>query len=286
MMDKRNKSILGDVLVGMITAGICIFIFEKIEFSNALIAFSPFPLIAGFIRGRTEIENILVKIILMNLLFFVLILAIMNGVFHLILILAIALIGTALGHYVRLYLSKSTVKVIGLLLLFSATVILIGLFGLPAYFDGTMWSKVDKEAPAFTLLTLKGDSVKSSDLQGKVLVMDFWGTWCDPCKKQFPLIEKLYKETRKNENVVFLIINPLVGGDTHEKALEYINNSNYDLPFAFDKEGVTYEKFDVRGMPHLVIIDKDGIIKFTHTGYMESENFYFKIKENLGGLIH
>lgn len=285
-MNTKNKIILWDILAGIITAVICFFILENLKLNIALIAFSPFPVIAGFIRGNTPTDNRFGKIILMNLLFLILIMAIMNGVYHLILILAIALIGTALGIYIRLYFSKSTIKVFGFLSLFSASVLLLGLFGLPAYLDGTMWDKVDKQAPPFTLLTLEGDTIKSSEYKDKVIILDFWGTWCAPCKKQFPLIEKLYKENKENNNVAFFIINPLIGGDTYEKALEFINKSEYDLPFVIDKESVTYGKFNVHALPHLVIIDKEGIIRLTHTGYMESENFYEKIQENLDRLLN
>jgi len=285
-MNTKNKIILWDILAGIITAVICFFILENLKLNIALIAFSPFPVIAGFIRGNTPTENRFGKIILMNLLFLILIVAIMNGVYHLILILAIALIGTALGIYIRLYLSKSTIKVFGFLSLFSASVLLLGFFGLPAYLDGTMWDKVDKQAPPFTLLTLEGDTIKSSEYKDKVIILDFWGTWCAPCIKQFPLIEKLYKENKENNNVAFFIINPLIGGDTYEKALEFINKSEYDLPFVIDKESVTYGKFNVHALPHLVIIDKEGIIRLTHTGYSESENFYEKIQENLDRLLN
>lgn len=285
-MNTKDKIILWDILAGIITAVICFFILENLKLNIALIAFSPFPVIAGFIRGKTPTENRFGKIILMNLLFLILIMAIMNGVYHLIPILAIALIGTALGIYIRLNLSKSTIKVFGFLSLFSVSVLLLGFFGLPSYLDGTMWDKVDKQAPPFTLLTLEGDTIKSSEYKDKVIILDFWGTWCAPCKKQFPLIEKLYKENKENNNVAFFIINPLLGGDTYEKALEFINKSEYDLPFVIDKESETYGKFNVHALPHLVIIDKEGIIRLTHTGYMESENFYDKIQENLDRLLN
>ena len=277
-MNTKNKTNLLDISVGVITAVIAFLILENLKLNIALAAFSPFPVIAGFIRGKIPAKNKFIKIILMNLLFLILIMPIMNGVFHLILLLAIALTGTALGIYIRLCLSTSTIKVLGFLTLFSISAPLLGFFALPAYLDEVMWEKVNKQAPHFTLLTLDGDTIKSSDYKDKVIILDFWATWCKPCKKQFPQIEKLYKE---NNNVALFVINSQIGGDTFEKTTEFISQSKYDLPFVNDLESLTYKSFNIRALPCLIMIDKKGRIRYIHTGYNESENFYENIHDNL-----
>lgn len=274
IMNTKNKSVLWDILVGIITAVISFIILEKLKLSMALIAISPLPLIAGFIRGKNPAENRFKKVILMNLLFLLLIMAIMNGVFDLIPILAVALIGTTLGIYVRLYLFSATIKVLGFLSLFSVSVLLVALFALPAWLDAVMWEKVNYQAPEFTLLTLDGDTIKSSEYADKVIILDFWATWCGPCIKQFPLIEKLYNKNKGNDDIAFFIVNSQTRGDTHEKALKFINKSEYNLPFVNDIKSLAYKKFDVSALPHLIIIDKKGMVRFTHTGYAESDNFY------------
>lgn len=273
-MNTKNKSVLLDILVGIITAVISFIILEKLKLNMALIAISPLPLIAGFIRGKNPAENIFIKVILMNLLFLILFMAIMNGVFHLILIIAVALIGTTLGIYVRLYLSTATIKAIGFLSLYSVSVLLVSLLALPAWLDAAMWEKVNYQAPDFTLLTLDGDKIKSSEYADKVIILDFWATWCGPCIKGFPLIEKLYNENKENDNIAFFIVNSQLRGDTHEKSLEFINKSEYDLPFVNDIKSLAYKNFNVSTIPHLIIIDKEGMVRYTHTGYEESENFY------------
>lgn len=285
-MNIKNKSNLWDILVGVITAVIAFLLLENFKLNIAIIAFSPFPVIAGFIRGKIPIENTFKKILLLNLLFLVLIMPIMNGVFHLILLLAIALTGTYLGIYIRSYLSTSRIKVLGFLSLFSVSVLLLGFFALPAYFDLIMWNKVNKQAPNFTLQTLDGDIIKSSEYKDKVIILSFWATWCAPCKKQFPLIEKLYKKNKENNNITFFVINPQVGGDTQEKAMKYINKNEYDLPFVNDLEQITYKNFNVSALPCLIIIDKAGHIRYNHTGYYESENFYEKINTHLDSMLN
>lgn len=285
-MNTKNKSILWDILVGIISAIIAFFILENFKLNIALIAFSPIPVIAGFIRGKIPVENIFTKTILMNLLFLVLLMPIMNGVFHLILLLGIALIGTILGIYIRLNLSSSTIKVVGFLSLYSLSVLSIGILALPAYLDVLMWDKVNKKAPPFTLLALEGDTINSAVYEDKVIIMSFWATWCAPCKKQFPVVEKLYKENKNNTNVAFFVVHSQTGRDTYEKGMNYVNQSEYDLPFVNDLEGMTYKRFDVYALPHLIIIDKEGSIRYTHTGYNETENFYEKINENLDILLN
>jgi thiol-disulfide isomerase/thioredoxin len=285
-MNTKNKSVLWDILVGIITAVISFIILEKLKLNMALIAISPLPLIAGFIRGKTPAENRFIKVILMNLLFLLLIMAIMNGAFHLILILAVTLIGTTLGIYVRLYFSKETIKAFGFLSLYSLSVLFLGFFVLPAWLDSAMWEKVNRQAPNFTLLTLDGDTIKSSEYTDKVIILDFWATLCGPCKKQFPVIENLYKENKENNNVAFFIINPQIGGDTFEKALKFINQSGYDLPFVNDIESLTYKNLKVTALPCLVIIDKEGVVRYTHTGYDESENFYKIFHKHLDTILN
>ena len=283
-MDAKNKAIAWDVLVGIIAATGSYFIFENFKLNIALILFSPLPLLAGFIRGKGPEKDRLMKLVCLNALFLVLVMAIMNGVFHLIPVLAFALIGSFLGIYARQYLATATLRIMGLLSLFFVSAIFMGLSILPSWLDSSMWEEVNKKAPEYNLVTLEGDTIRSSDLDGKVVVMDFWATWCKPCKIQFPIVEQLYKEYKGNESVVFLVINPLKGKETAEKAARYIADSNHDLPFVNDVKSLTYENLNVRALPHIVIIDSQGTIRFTHTGFNESENFYQKLDAILSGL--
>ncbi|MCC5946809.1 MAG: TlpA family protein disulfide reductase [Bernardetiaceae bacterium] len=283
-MKTETKATLLDILTGIASAVSCFFILESFALHIAIVLFSPLPVLAGFIRGKAPADNRFLKVLLMNLLFFVLFMAILNGVFYLLVIIGIALVGTNLGIYTRLNFSTSRLKVLGFLMLFSFSVLSLGFIGLPAYFNKTLWSEVDEQAPPFTFLTPEGDVIQSSDYEGKVIVIDFWATWCAPCLEQFPIMEKLHKQNADNDDIHFFAVNSMKGGDTPEKVLKFINKGKYELPFVMDKEGTAYKSFNVRVLPHLVIIDKQGRIKFTHTGYMESENLYEKVQEKLDKL--
>lgn len=285
-MDTKTKTVLWDILAGIVSSVISFIILSNLNLNIALIAISPFPLIAGIIRGKNRTENIYVKILSMNILFLLLIMAVMNGVFHLIIIIIIGLIGTSLGIYIRLFSSKFKIRSLGFLSLYFMSVILIALIALPTYFDAIMWKKVNIKAPDFTLLTFEGDTIKSSEYNDQVIILDFWATWCSPCIKQFPEIEKLVKENKNNNDITFFVINPLLGGDTYDKALNFINQKGYDLPFVSDIESLTYKSFKISALPCLIIIDKEGMIRYKHTGYQEFDNFHKILQKRLDLILN
>ena len=137
----------------------------------------------------------------------------------------------------------------------------------------------------YKLLSPQGDTLRSSEYLNKVVVLDFWATWCGPCKEQFPVLEELYKKYKGNDKIAFLIVNSTMGGDTFDKASEFIKQTSYALPFVIDIKSETSEKFNVNLIPTLIIIDKEGFIQLIHKGYEESENFYTKFCNQVDSLI-
>jgi thiol-disulfide isomerase/thioredoxin len=116
---------------------------------------------------------------------------------------------------------------------------------------------IGKEAPELWLQTLAGETVKLADLRGKIVLLDFWATWCEPCRNQMPAIAKLHRET-KDQGVVLLGVN---NDETPEKALKWVKEQGYDWPSLYDgKQKDARGKYKVDGIPTLVLIDKQGII--------------------------
>ena len=123
-------------------------------------------------------------------------------------------------------------------------------------------------APDFTLFDLKGNPISLKDYRSKVVVLDFWATWCGPCKEELPHFQELMNSYQNNSSVVFLTISEDKNKDVVEK---FIVENNYTFPVLMDKEvGVQY---DVKGIPATFVIDKNGYIQYKHSGYLVNVDF-------------
>ena len=133
-------------------------------------------------------------------------------------------------------------------------------------------------SPDFCFITLGGQKVMSSDLKGKVVVLDFWSTDCTPCVKSMPQLEEFYQRYKNNPNVAFYLVNS--GWEPIEKAKTFATSkrssflffswgTRYDLPFAYDSASVTLKAFDFDSNPSTVIIDAKCRIRLRHSGYVE-----------------
>ena len=121
-------------------------------------------------------------------------------------------------------------------------------------------------APDWTLKTPTGDDVKLSGLKGKVVVMDFWATWCPPCKKAMPMVQKLHEKFGKDNVLVYGLSCWERGGDPAKYMTD--NNFNYGLLVRSDDVAKAYK---VTGIPTFYVIGKDGKILFNSVGFSEEE---------------
>jgi cytochrome c biogenesis protein CcmG/thiol:disulfide interchange protein DsbE len=120
-----------------------------------------------------------------------------------------------------------------------------------------------RPAPAVELHRADGTAVRPSDYRGKVLLIDFWASWCVPCKASFPALDALYQRDR-DRGLVVLAINL----DEERKAADaFLASRPHVMPIVFDPRGESAEAFRIRGMPSSVVIDRAGNIRFTHIGY-------------------
>ena len=108
----------------------------------------------------------------------------------------------------------------------------------------------------FTLKDLEGNEVKLSSLKGKKVFLNFWATWCPPCKAEMPDIEKLYQET-KDSSLVILAINV----DTDKKAAQdFIDANNYNFTVLWDENGEVSRLYQVTAIPTSYFIDTEGFL--------------------------
>ena len=112
----------------------------------------------------------------------------------------------------------------------------------------------------FALTNLEGKKVQLSELKGKVVVLDFWATWCGPCLASFPYMQKMV-EKYKGKSVEFLFINTgenTTPEETVQLISKFITDKKYDFNVLFDFEKEVSKKYKIKGIPTKVIIGKEG----------------------------
>lgn len=127
---------------------------------------------------------------------------------------------------------------------------------------------VGKAAPAFELPDLKGQTVSLASLKGKTVILDFWATWCGPCKQGLPILMDVAK-SRAADNVVLWSVDM---GEPATKVQKFLERSKWDLNVMLDQKNEVARKYGVRGIPHTVVIDPDGIIRMVEIGFGGKEH--------------
>lgn len=144
---------------------------------------------------------------------------------------------------------------------------------------------LNQPAPNFTLVDHKGKKVSLSDYKGKIVVLDFWATWCIPCLQAFPGMQKLINKYEKDTGVVFLFVNT---AETFTKGLSerinsYLKQNNYNFRVLIDElaksDVKTYKvqkQYEAFTIPLKVVVDQSGNIRFRTVGYLGSDELVVK----------
>ncbi|MCF8000791.1 MAG: TlpA family protein disulfide reductase [Halanaerobiales bacterium] len=114
--------------------------------------------------------------------------------------------------------------------------------------------EVGMKAPDFTINNVNGEEVSLSDYQGTKVFLNFWASWCPPCREEMPSIQKLHKNY---DDIKVLAVN---SGESKEKVLNFLMENNFSFTTLLDKNGKVTTDYLIRGIPSTFVIDKEGII--------------------------
>ncbi len=135
-------------------------------------------------------------------------------------------------------------------------------------------------APDFTADLADGSTFTLSEQSGKVVLLNFWATWCGPCVGEMPAFEKLYKEY--GDEVAVLAVNCL---EDEETVRQFIAETGYTFPIAFDVEGVVNMKYPTDGIPYTLVIGKDGTVQKIYVGAADADTQYQEYKNAIDSAL-
>jgi peroxiredoxin len=135
--------------------------------------------------------------------------------------------------------------------------------------DTTAVTKLGDKAPVFTCKTIDGKTIDIGKLSGKVIMINFFATWCPGCNLELPELEKvIWKKYRDNPGFVLLVIGR---EHTEKELLDFAAGKNLDLPFAPDPKREIYSMYASKFIPRNIVIDKDGRIIYQNSGFTAKE---------------
>lgn len=118
-------------------------------------------------------------------------------------------------------------------------------------------------APDFTLKSDSGENLRLSEYRGDVVMINFWASWCGPCRQEMPLLDELYTDYQP---MGFTVLGVNVEEDS-TRAREMLKNISVTFPVLFDNQSKVSKLYNVVAMPSTVLVDRDGNVRYLHQGY-------------------
>jgi peroxiredoxin len=120
-----------------------------------------------------------------------------------------------------------------------------------------------QKAPDFALKSSTGENLRLSEYRGDVVMINFWATWCGPCRQEMPLLDELYN---RYQRVGFNLLGVNIDDDSR-RAMQMAEELGIDFPVLFDATKEVSRLYEVGAMPVTVLVDREGTVRYVHHGY-------------------
>jgi len=269
--------LLAGIVAIVVVVGGCIAIHQiGLDFRGIYILTAVLFFLAGVARGRAFAGNLWWKALRVSIggLLGTAALIVNNGFHRLPLILGlipVALTLSAAGVVVRRDWPAARGRSLAVAGMMAALAAITILAVVPRMSESSAFDAVDRPTPAFRLAA--GDrSIGPTELRGRVTVLAFWASWCLPCIRELPELDRAYQRLRNDSRVAFYAVDTaLLGDQTAEDGRRFLEGHHLSLPMAFDS-GDTSRALGVDALPTLLILDRNGHVRYVHHGYDGSEN--------------
>lgn len=122
---------------------------------------------------------------------------------------------------------------------------------------------VKDSAPDFTLKSLEGTNLRLEEYRGQVVLINFWASWCGPCRQEMPLLERIHQ---RYQDTGFAVLGVNVEGEA-SAARKITDKTKVTFPVLIDAGQKVSEEYEVEAMPSTVVVDRDGVVRYIHRGY-------------------
>jgi len=254
----------------------------------AVVSLAVLYLAAGLLRGPGRPENAWLKgLVVSSGGSLVALILLWNQLLHLEIaaLLLVANLAAICGVCARrLWAAHSRVRAGVIFLVPLGVLVGAALTAIPTLATRIASQEINAPVPAFSINRFDGTEVSSAELRGRVVVLDFWATWCPACRREMPELEKLYRRYQGNSRVSFWAVDMQKNGETPEKARAFMQSAGYTLPLALGHDE-RLAGLQLEGFPSLLIIDTAGRIRLVHTGYDRSEKFQAELAGEIDKLL-
>ncbi|MEZ5557338.1 MAG: TlpA disulfide reductase family protein [Pseudomonadales bacterium] len=137
---------------------------------------------------------------------------------------------------------------------------------------------LEEPAPDFTLKSLGGGNLRLDEYRGQVVLINFWASWCGPCRQEMPILDRLHQ---RYEDTGFAVLGVNVEGDARP-AQEIVDKTQVSFPVLIDEGQKVSELYQLEAMPSTVVVDRDGNVRYVHRGYKPGdEDKYVEVVKQL-----